>query len=110
MCDVTLRSMIIPSHSSDTALLERMAKAECDAVGELYDRHGAMMYGLALKMVGDPEVAQDVLLDAMAQLYHEATRQSATIDRVSDRLKVLVRDHAIRKVRDRHDATVVCSL
>lgn len=95
--------MIISSEFSDAKLLERMSRLELDAAGELYDRHGPTMYGLALTMLGNPVEAEDVLVDVMAQIWREANRRMTTADYVADQLTHLVRDHAIRKVRDRSE-------
>jgi hypothetical protein len=40
--------------SADTELVARMAAGEADALGVLYDRHGASAYALAQAIVREP--------------------------------------------------------
>lgn len=66
----------------------------------LYDRHGAMMYGLAIHMLRDENAAGDVVVDVMAEVWRHAEAYTASGIHIADRLATLIREHAIRKVRD----------
>ena len=59
----------VPSALPDIAVVQAMARAEESAATMLYDRHAAAMYGLALRMVGEPADAEEVVLDAFAQAW-----------------------------------------
>src|SRR5262249_31369192 len=45
----------------DTALFCRMAARDATAVGELYDRHNRLLYGLILRILRDRAEAEEVL-------------------------------------------------
>lgn len=51
-----------------------MARGETPAASVLFDRYGGSLYGLALRTVGEPAVAEGVVLDAFAQAWREASR------------------------------------
>ena len=48
---------------TDLELLERIKSGEDRALGELYDRHGAVMYSLAKSIVSEPADAEEVVAD-----------------------------------------------
>ncbi|MGH7700150.1 MAG: sigma factor, partial [Gemmatimonadales bacterium] len=60
--------------ASDRGLVERMVAGDDRALGELYDRHGAMVYALCCAVVGDPADAEEVSADAFAQAWRTAER------------------------------------
>jgi RNA polymerase sigma-70 factor (ECF subfamily) len=47
----------------DLALIDRVNARDAAAVAELYDRHARLLYGLALRIVGDRAGAEEVLHD-----------------------------------------------
>lgn len=49
-------------------------RGDQQAVGELYDRHGASMYGLAMRVTSDAALAQDVVQDAFVSIWRNASR------------------------------------
>ena len=60
--------------TDDVSLVVAMARVDERAAGVLYDRHGGVMYGLALRMVADTSDAEEVVLDAFAQAWRDADR------------------------------------
>jgi RNA polymerase sigma-70 factor (ECF subfamily) len=52
----------------------RAADGDADALGLLYDRHGAACLALARAVTGRPDEAEDVVADAFAQLWRTAGR------------------------------------
>lgn len=85
----------------DVSLVQAMARGEERAAAALYDRHGAVMYGLALRMVGEPADAEDVVLDAFAQAWREASRFDGTRGSVLGWLTTIVRTRALDAIRAR---------
>jgi hypothetical protein len=61
-----------PAHLSDEALLEAVGRADEDALGELYDRFGRVAYGLALRVLRDPALAEDAVQEAFLQVWRAA--------------------------------------
>lgn len=85
----------------DGALVAAMARADERAAGVLYDRHGGIMYGLALRMVADPADAEEVVLDAFAQAWKEADRYDTSRGSVLGWLTTIVRTRALDTIRSR---------
>jgi RNA polymerase sigma factor (sigma-70 family) len=57
---------------SDEALVEAVARADEDALGELYDRFGKVAYGLAYKILQDAGLAEDAVQEAFLQVWRAA--------------------------------------
>ena len=102
-----LRSGIISSvHSPPPATLDldlvaAMARGEERAASELYDRHAAVMFGLAVRMVGEAADAEEVVLDAFSQAWRDAARYDTTRGTVAGWLTTIVRTRALDLIRAR---------
>ena len=59
-------------------LLARCAQSDADAFRQLYDLEGGALYGVALRITRRPALANDVLHDAMLQVWRNAGRFDAT--------------------------------
>ena len=57
---------------SDEQLVEAVAQADEDALGELYDRFGKVAYGLAYKILQDATLAEDAVQEAFLQIWRGA--------------------------------------
>jgi len=93
---------------ADRSALERMARGDHDALTELYDRHGRIVYSLALRIVRDPRDAEEVVQDVFAQAWRQSSRYSAGRGSVIAWLMTLTRSRAIDRARGRRarpDAT-----
>lgn len=49
-----------------------IANADERALGELYDRHGGLAYGLALRVVRDPGLAEEAVQDGFLSVWRSA--------------------------------------
>jgi RNA polymerase sigma-70 factor, ECF subfamily len=56
----------------DLSLLERIVKRDAEAVGELYDRHSSLLYGLILRILRNASEAEEVLQDVFLQMWKRA--------------------------------------
>jgi len=56
----------------DVALIERIAAREASAVGDLYDRHSRLLYGLILRILRDRSEADEVLKDVFVTVCKRA--------------------------------------
>jgi len=89
------------SATTDEALLERIARGEQRAIGELYDRYQGLIYGMATRITGDRTLAQDVVQDTFLGIWRNAP--SYARERASGRTWILSVAHhrAVDVVRRR---------
>jgi RNA polymerase sigma factor (sigma-70 family) len=87
------------AHLSDEALVALVARGEDAALAELYDRFGRPAYGLALRVLRDPALAEDAVQDAFVTLWRSARRFVPERARASTWLLTLVHRRAVDLVR-----------
>jgi RNA polymerase sigma-70 factor (ECF subfamily) len=93
--------------SSREALVRRIATGDQAAMAELYDQTSQMVYGLALRVLGDPSGAEDVMVEVYAQLWRQAIGYDAQRGSPSAWLLTMTRSRAIdmRRARGRDRAS-----
>ncbi len=77
------------------ALLERIVQGDQAAFAALYDATSATVYGLALRILREPEAAEDVTLDVYMQAYRHAASYDAQRGTPLAWLLTLTRSRAI---------------
>jgi RNA polymerase sigma-70 factor, ECF subfamily len=85
----------------DHALVARLAAGDERALGELYDRYGAMAYSLALAIVREGADAEEVVADAFGQAWRSATGYDPGRGSVAAWLATITRTRALDLVRAR---------
>jgi RNA polymerase sigma-70 factor (ECF subfamily) len=80
-------------------LTQRAAAGDRDALGELYDESSALVYTLALRILGNPEEAEEVTLDVYMQVWRGTARFDAGKGSAGAWLTVLARSRAIDRLR-----------
>lgn len=91
-------------------LVRRMAAGDGGAMAEFYDRTSANVYGLAMRILADPGLAQEVVLDVYAQVWQRAAEFDAGRGTVAGWLIMLTRSRAIDMRRARRRAPITESL
>lgn len=86
---------------SDVELLTLIAGGDVRAVGELYDRHTATLFPIALRIVRDRSEAEDLIHDAFVTVNERASQYSADRGSVIAWLVTLVRNLSIDRTRRR---------
>lgn len=85
----------------DRRLVEEVAAGSAEALGRLYDRHAPAAYGLARRIVTQPEMAEEVVQDVFAQVWRDARRYTQDRASVAGWIVMLTRTRAIDHLRAR---------
>jgi len=96
------REMPVPrdlAHLSDEALVALVGHGEEVALAELYDRFGRLAYGLALRILRDPALAEDAVQEAFMTLWRSAGRFLPERAKASTWILTLVHRRAVDLVR-----------
>ncbi len=90
-------------------LIDRMARQDPTAVKALYDACATKLYGLALRVVGNREWAEDVLQEAFLSIWRSAADYRASLSPPMAWLGLIVRSRGLdllrRRKADRGDLT-----
>ena len=88
---------VVPSDKAgeDAALLARIAGGDPDALGELYDRYGRVVFGVLYRLLGAPEAAEEVTQDAFHAVWRRAATYRADRGAVRTWLLAIARNAAI---------------
>lgn len=83
----------------DHAVIQQIVNGDHGALGALYDLHGRTVYTLALRIVGDPAEAEEVVQDVFVQVWRGAVRYDQGRATVAGWLLMMTRSRAIDRVR-----------
>lgn len=67
-----------PAPIEDAALVGLVREGDAAALEALYDRYGKPCYGLARRILGDEQLAQDVVQEVFLALWRDASRYDAS--------------------------------
>ncbi len=95
-----IRGRIVRSH-------RRAGGGDPGAVATLYDRHAAVLFPIALRILRDRAEAEDVLHDAFVLVGERAPQYSASRGTVHAWLVTMVRNLAIDRTRRRERRSVL---
>jgi RNA polymerase sigma-70 factor (ECF subfamily) len=84
---------------ADSALLERVVKRDPSAIGELYDRHHRLLFGLILRILRDRPEAEEVLQEVFLQVWTRASTYNAALGPAAAWLVRIARNRAIDRMR-----------
>jgi RNA polymerase sigma-70 factor (ECF subfamily) len=88
------------SNQTDVELYFALKKGQTIALGILYDRHAGLVYGLALKALGNAQEAEDLTQDIFLNLT-KITSYDPKRGSLRTFLAVLTRSRAIDRIRSR---------
>jgi RNA polymerase sigma-70 factor (ECF subfamily) len=87
--------------SGDAQLLERVRACDHQAMTEIFDRYGRMVYSVALRVLGDPGHAEDVMQEVLFKAWREPQTFLEGRGRLGAWLAVMARNRAIDVLRRR---------
>ena len=85
----------------DETLVQLIVQARSEALGELYDRYGRLVFSLALSSVGNPATAEEITQDVFLRVWQRARQYRADRAKVSTWLTSITRHRAIDQLRRR---------
>ena len=83
----------------DVTLIERIAAHDASAVGQLYDRHSRLLYGLILRILGDRSEADEVLQEVFVAVWNRADTYDVALGSPAAWLVRIARNRAIDRLR-----------
>ncbi len=93
--------MLDLSQASDNQLVLRVADGDASALEQLYDRYVRQCFGLALRMLGDAGVAEEVIQEVFLKLWNQPRSYSAEKGKFVSWLLSLVHHRCIDELRRR---------
>ena len=84
---------------ADVALIERIVQRDASAVGELYDRHHRLLYGLITRIVRDRGEADEVLQEVFVSVWNRADSYDVSAGSPIAWLVRIARNRAIDRLR-----------
>src|SRR5215470_9584260 len=85
----------------EAALIERIRSGDETAMADMYDRYSGIVYGVALRVLGNTTAAEDVLQEVFLQLWRNPQVFDANRGRLPAWLAVIARNRAIDHLRKR---------
>jgi RNA polymerase sigma-70 factor, ECF subfamily len=84
---------------ADIALLDRIIGRDALAVGELYDRHNRLLFGLILRILKDRSEAEEVLQEVFVLVWTRAATYDVALGSPAGWLVRIARNRAVDRLR-----------
>ncbi|MBN8749959.1 MAG: sigma-70 family RNA polymerase sigma factor [Variovorax sp.] len=92
--------MPLPSSDAElTALLDRVGQRDTSALQQLYERTSSRLFGLAMRIVRQREVAEDVLQEAFLTIWRSAPDYRASLSPPLAWMGLIVRSRGLDQLR-----------
>ncbi len=83
----------------DALLISAVAGGSEDALRAIYERYGGLVYTIALRIVGDPQLSQEIVQDVFLRCWERAASFDANRGRLAAWLMGIARNRSIDAVR-----------
>jgi RNA polymerase sigma-70 factor (ECF subfamily) len=98
----------MPAHDpTDVSLLQRIVARDTAALGELYDRHSRLLFGLTLRIVRDRAEAEETLQEAFVRVWTRAETYDPKVGGPLPWMVRLARNCAIDRLRARRSRAAI---
>jgi len=87
------------SPSDDADLVRRLIARDQSALSELYQRFGTLVYSIALRVVQNSTLAEEVTQDTFLKVWHQPTSWDASRGKFVSWLLTITRNTAIDRLR-----------
>lgn len=87
------------SQSPDDLFIQKIVDGDEQALLALYDRYSSRVYGLALKMLGEPMLAEEITQDVFLKLWSRARNYLAERGSFPTWLLAITRNTALDRIR-----------
>jgi RNA polymerase sigma-70 factor (ECF subfamily) len=91
--------LAIDIRESDRELAERLQRRETQAMADLYDRFGRLVYSVIYSIVHDAAVAEDLLQETFIRIWNRASGFDAARGALGPWLLTVARNRAIDHIR-----------
>jgi len=86
----------------DEELMQHLAYQDMSAFRALYSRYGNLVYSVALRVVRDPQVAEDMSQEIFLRLWRKPESYAATRGKFGTWLTSVTRNRAVDEIRSRN--------
>jgi RNA polymerase sigma-70 factor (ECF subfamily) len=93
--------LLVPDERDDVELVELVAEDDTDALRVLYERYGSIVFGMAQRLLGDRQLAEECTQDVFVALWRSAAKYEPKRAQVSTWLIGIAKYRAIDLVRRR---------
>jgi len=91
--------LAIHTSQSDSELVDRLRRRDPQALGELYDRYGRLVYSLILRVVRDTGVAEDLVQETFLRVWNRVQGFDAQKGSIAPWLLAVARNRSIDYLR-----------
>jgi RNA polymerase sigma-70 factor (ECF subfamily) len=88
-----------PGPPDDAALVGAVVGGSQDALAALYDRHAAAVFGLAVRLTDDRQVAEEVVQETFLALWNRAELFDPAMGSLATWLHAIARNRAVDRLR-----------
>jgi RNA polymerase sigma-70 factor, ECF subfamily len=93
--------LLVPDERDDAELVQLVAADDTDALRVLYERYGSIVFGMAQRVLGDRQLAEECTQDVFVALWRSAAKYEPGRAQVSTWLVGIAKYRAIDLVRRR---------
>ena len=94
------KAMAAPEpQQADAEVFALVRRGDAAAFAEFYDRHSTLLFGVALRILGDTHEAEDVLQEAAVQIWERAPLHDPSLGKPVSWAVALTRNKAIDRLR-----------